>query len=70
MLNQETTFVVSFVNHNQYQKGEQHDQARKHRADRSYNTVSVVASAVLLGLQVTRLIKSPKEDSSVDDSEE
>ena len=32
--------------------------------------VSVVASAVLLGLQVTRLIKSPKEDSSVDDSEE
>ena len=40
-LNQETTFVVFFVNHNQYQKGEQHDQIRKHRADRSYNTVGL-----------------------------
>ena len=32
--------------------------------------VSVVASAVLLGLQVTRLIKSPSKDTSVEDSEE
>ena len=32
--------------------------------------VSVAASVVLLGLQVTRLIKSPKEDSSIDESEE
>lgn len=32
--------------------------------------VSVAASAVLLGLQVTRLITSPKEDSAVDDAEE
>ena len=32
--------------------------------------VSVVASAVLLGLQFTRLVQSPKEDESVDDSEE
>jgi len=32
--------------------------------------VSVAASAVLLGLQVTKLIQSPKEDSSVDDREE
>ncbi len=32
--------------------------------------VSVAASAVLLGLQVTKLITSPKEDSSVDDAEE
>lgn len=32
--------------------------------------VSVVASAVLLGLQFTRLVQSPKEDSAVDESEE
>ena len=32
--------------------------------------VSVVASAVLLGLQFTRLVQSPKEDESVDKSEE
>ena len=32
--------------------------------------VSVVASVVLLGLQITRLIKSPPEDSSVDEPEE
>ena len=32
--------------------------------------VSVVASAVLLGLQFTRLIKSPKKDPAVDESEE
>ena len=32
--------------------------------------VSVAASAVLLGLQVTRLITPPKEDSAVDDAEE
>ena len=32
--------------------------------------VSVVASAVLLGLQVTRLIQSPSKDISVEDSEE
>ena len=32
--------------------------------------VSVAASAVLLGLQVTKLIGSSKEDSSVDDAEE
>ncbi len=31
--------------------------------------VSVAASVVLLGLQVTRLIKSPKEDPAVDESE-
>ena len=32
--------------------------------------VSVVASAVLLGLQLTRLVQSPKEDESVDKPEE
>ncbi len=32
--------------------------------------VSVAASVVLLGLQVTRLIKSPKEDPAVDESKE
>ena len=32
--------------------------------------VSVAASAVLLGLQVTRLIKSPKEELAVAESEE
>ena len=32
--------------------------------------VSVVASAVLLGLQFTRLVQSPKEDLAVDESEE
>ncbi len=32
--------------------------------------VSVVASAVLLGLQFTRLVQSPKEDESVDKSKE
>ena len=32
--------------------------------------VSVAASAILLGLQVTRLIKSPKEDLAVVESEE
>ena len=32
--------------------------------------VSVAASAVLLGLQVTKLNTPPKEDSSVDDAEE
>ena len=32
--------------------------------------VSVVASAVLLGLQFTRLVQPPKEDKSVDKSEE
>ena len=32
--------------------------------------VAVVASAVLLGLQVTRLIKSPNKDSAADDTEE
>ena len=32
--------------------------------------VSVVASAILLGLQVTRFIKSPKEDLVVVESEE
>lgn len=31
--------------------------------------VSVVASAVLLGLQFTRLVQSPKEDENVDDRE-
>ena len=32
--------------------------------------VSVAASAVLLGLQVIRLIKSPKQDLAVVESEE
>ena len=32
--------------------------------------VTVAASAVLLGLQVTRLIKSPKEELAVAESEE
>ena len=32
--------------------------------------VSVAASAILLGLQVTRLIKSPAEDLAVAESEE
>jgi len=32
--------------------------------------VSVVASAVLLGLQFTRLVQSSKEEESVDKSEE
>ena len=32
--------------------------------------VSVAASAILLGLQVTRLIKSPTEDLAVAESEE
>ena len=32
--------------------------------------VSVAASVVLLGLQVTKLIKSPKEDPAVDESKE
>ena len=32
--------------------------------------VSVVASAVLLGLQFTRLVRSSKEEKSVDDTEE
>ena len=32
--------------------------------------VSVVASAVLLGLQVTKLVQSPTEDESVDDTKE
>ena len=32
--------------------------------------VSVAASAVLLGLQVTRLITPPKEDPAVDDAKE
>ena len=32
--------------------------------------VSVVASAVLLGLQFTRLVQSSKEEQSVDDSKE
>ena len=32
--------------------------------------VSVAASAVLLGLQVTNLIKTPNEDTAIDKSEE
>ena len=32
--------------------------------------VSVVAAAILVGIQFTRLVQSPKEDESVDKSEE
>ena len=32
--------------------------------------VSVVAAAILVGIQFTRLVQSPKEEESVDNSEE
>ncbi len=45
-------------------------QANIERVEITTRWISVVASAVLLGLQLTRLIQSPKEDSAVDKSEE
>ena len=45
-------------------------QANIERVEFTTRWISVVASAVLLGLQFTRLIQSPKEDSAVDESEE
>ena len=40
------------------------------RIEVSTRWVSVVASAILLGLQFARLVQTPKEDSAVDESEE
>jgi len=63
--------VVSFVNHKQHKEGEIMVKITSIESiELATRWISVAASAVLLGLQVTKLIKTPSEDTAVDKSEE
>ena len=68
----EITIVVSFSFklNNTKKENDMIDPKNIERIEITTRWVSVVASAVLLGLQFTRLVQSPKEDSAVDESEE
>ena len=72
MQNPEITIVVSFSFklNNTKKENDMIDPKNIERIEITTRWVSVVASAVLLGLQFTRLVQSPKEDSAVDESEE
>ena len=72
MQNPETTIVVSFSFklNNAKKENDMIDPKNIERIEITTRWVSVVASAVLLGLQFTRLIKSTKEDPADDESEE
>ncbi len=72
MEEKEITLVISFsFITNNHKEGEiMIKSANIERLEVTTRWVSLAASVVLLGLQVTRLIKSPKEDSSTDESEE
>ena len=63
--------MISFISNNQHKKeNKMINPENIERIEVTTRWFSVVASAVLLGLQFTRLVQSPKEDESVDDSEE
>ncbi len=72
MQKKKITSVISFsfVTNNTKKENNMIKPANIERLEVTTRWVSLAASVVLLGLQVTRLIKSPKEDSSVDESEE
>ena len=62
--------LFSFKSNNTKKENNMIKQSNIERLEVTTRWVSVAASVVLLGLQVTRLIKSPKEDPAVDESEE